>query len=477
LSNNIDSLCYVVKDLNLENRSGRIDAHFFDPRYFEMVNNLVNMGRKTGLKLWKLNGLLMPSKTNLTGGATPKGAVYLEEGIRFIRVQNVKESKIKIENAVFIERRIHDRQLRRSKLKPNDIVMTITGSYGIASVVPEDIGEANINQHIVKIESNNELVDVHYLSHFLNSQLCKTQIDRVATGSTRLALSYPAIKSLLILLPENIELQKEIAKQIDEIYQKAYDKLKERDKLLSTVDDVIIKKLDIKLPNEYSKTCFIEDVNGINRFDALSKSPYLHALRESIKKIPHEKLVELVVFKEKEAPAFNDYYRLVDLRNIEEKIGRVKVIEVDSLGSGKIKLHKGDICINCLNPEKAKTIYITQELDGCVGSTEFTPIEPLLDKINPAYLVVILRSKIVVDQWKYQITGSTPSRERIGDEELRETLIPKPEKDIQKEIAESVLGIIDKVAYLEQESKREIEHAKHKFLEYLNQVSTPSPDN
>ena len=81
---------------------------------------------------------------------------------------------------------------------------------------------------------------------------------------------------------------------------------------------------------------------------------------------------------------------------------------------------------------------------------------------------IILRSKIVLDQWKYQITGSSPSRERIRDYTLNETLIPLPDKDTtQKEIAKSVSGIIQKITQLEQECQQEIALAKNIFLEHI----------
>jgi len=202
---------------------------------------------------------------------------------------------------------------------------------------------------------------------------------------------------------------------------------------------------------------FVTDVEAGNRLDALSKAPYLHDLRESIERLPHETLEKLVIFPKSKSPAFSDYYRLVDLRNVEEKTGRVKITEVDTLGSSKILLRKNTICITCLNPEKAKAIFVNEELDGCAASTEFTSIEILDDSVETDYLIAVLRSKVVIDQWKYQITGSTPSKERIGENELKMTLVPKPDRRIQKMVGQNVKDTICKITSLEQEYRREIE--------------------
>ena len=100
--------------------------------------------------------------------------------------------------------------LARSQLRPGNVVLTITGTYGIAGVVPPGFGEANINQHSVKIVCG-PAIDPNYLSVFLNSTLCRPQLDRAVTGSTRPALDYTAIKNLRILFPKDLREQRSLA--------------------------------------------------------------------------------------------------------------------------------------------------------------------------------------------------------------------------------------------------------------------------
>ena len=70
-------------------------------------------------------------------------------------------------------------------------------------------------------------IDPEYLSVFLNSKLCRPQIDRAVTGSTRLALDYTAIRNLRILFPENLGEQQALARSV-------LDKLGEASKLHET---------------------------------------------------------------------------------------------------------------------------------------------------------------------------------------------------------------------------------------------------
>ena len=86
-------------------------------------------------------------------------------------------------------------------------MLTITGTYEITAVVQKGFPPANINQHSVKIEVNDEIMP-EYLFLFLNSDLCRSQFNRAVAGSSRLALDYPAIKALRILYPPDKHEQK-----------------------------------------------------------------------------------------------------------------------------------------------------------------------------------------------------------------------------------------------------------------------------
>ncbi len=207
---------FIVDSLFSNNPTKRLDAQFFNPRYFSTMNSLEQIADKHNWQVVLLKNLLQPSKEALTGGATPLGAAYPDEGAKFIRVQNVHPNRLvwNPEEDPCIDTHTHTSLLKRSQLKAGDVVFTITGSYGIAAVVPDDFGEANINQHSVRIRVNQNIIIPDYLSVFLNSELCRPQIDRAATGSSRLALDYTSIKELKVLLPANKEEQAGIVKTV-----------------------------------------------------------------------------------------------------------------------------------------------------------------------------------------------------------------------------------------------------------------------
>ena len=156
----------------------------------------------------------------LTGGLTPRGANYPNAGVIFIRVGNIQSYGLDLADVVFINKELHEGELKRCQLQPNDVLLAITGAtFDKACVFPSGVGEANINQHIVRIRTLPDL-NPHYLSTFLNSEIGTKQSNALTTGGTRPALDYVAIRSMKIPLPPP-EIQMEISTKLQDAYIEA----------------------------------------------------------------------------------------------------------------------------------------------------------------------------------------------------------------------------------------------------------------
>lgn len=468
---------FTVFASDLYNRTHRIDPHFFNPIYFDTLDEINKCSMHSTFASEPLGNLLKDSRTGITGGATPKGTPYVseDEGIKFIRVQNVRDFVTNTEDIVYIPKIIHETELRRSRLKANDVLLTITGvTYGYSAIVPENIGEANINQHLVRIKIDENKIYPQYLSCFLNCELAKVQMDRLVTGGTRPALDYPSIKEITILYPKSKEIQKSITNKTMDLVEKAYNKLNEKKLIYNSIDEKIIRLLGLNLPDKRLEKNFLADITNSDRIDARIHSPYYKEFLEILEKYPSKPLRQLVKLMDSARSKFLDIYTIVDLRDIEEKTGRYIKKEVMDLDNQKIVLQQGLIYVSCLNPTKGKSLLVDKSLDGSIVSNEFTPIKVISDEIIPEYLIAILRSKIALTQWEYTITGSTPSRERIGEKELLKTLIPipkrdvnNPENDLQNKIAKTILTDIKRIDELDAGYNYYILHAKDTFYNEL----------
>ncbi|MBX0421347.1 restriction endonuclease subunit S [Campylobacter jejuni] len=222
-----------LSEAQKDNESKRIDSEYFKKEYLE--NEAI-------IKIKDNYAFLENFIVKMTGGATPLGADYPDKGIPFLRVQNIMQNYFNVEDIVYISQQ-DDEYLKRSRLKFNDVLLTITGiSYGKSAVVERDLVGANINQHSVKIEVKN--INPYFLSTFLNSKFGKLQSDKKITGVTRPALDYQSIKKFLIpIFPMEFQLE------IQNLVKDSHKALEESKELYKKAEETLYLELGLDLKN------------------------------------------------------------------------------------------------------------------------------------------------------------------------------------------------------------------------------------
>ena len=172
--------------------------------------------------------------TKIGSGKTPRGGskVYLEEGILFLRSQNVHDTGLilKKTETVYISEEM-DSEMSATRVKPGDILLNITGaSIGRTCIVPADFQPANVNQHVCIIRVPKELQC--YLSYFLKSVFVKSQIDAFQNGASREGLNFEQIAQIVLCLPPS-------SVEILEIVNRLQNDLRLIDQLLAKTESAI----------------------------------------------------------------------------------------------------------------------------------------------------------------------------------------------------------------------------------------------
>lgn len=174
--------------------AGRLDPHF---------NNRANIALQKTLET--VHAVRLRSLVRqVTKGETPlwRGDDYQQEGIQFLRAQNVSPDGL-IGDALWIDHAV-DHRMQRSRLFGGEILYTMAGTIGIACIYPAERGRANINQAIAKIVLNSEdEIFKSYLVEILNSSICRRQAGRALTVSAQPNINFEQIKSLLIPIPKD----------------------------------------------------------------------------------------------------------------------------------------------------------------------------------------------------------------------------------------------------------------------------------
>src|SRR3989344_1608117 len=451
--------CFTIYANEFE---GRIDPHFYRPEFLELEKKIAKKTNK------KLGDFII----SVSGGATPSrqkdDELYTDEeqGIPFLRVQNITENGLVLDDVKFITKEVHETELKRSQIKEDNLLITITGRIASSCVVPKGF-EGNINQHSVVIETKDRKT-AEIIATFLNSSIGQKLALRRTSGGSRLALDYKALKSIPIILNEKI------VSLMDNAYKEQKNKEEKTAEFLDSINDYVLDELGIKLPELKDKMIYLVDSDAVQnkRADAYYYQPKFEEIEKAVKKGK---------FEVKELNDIAD-----ELLSGQRPKGGVRQINegIPSLG-GEHVLSDGKIATTNLkfipkefhkkqlkSKVQKRDIIIVKDgaTTGKVGIIpENYPFEEaninehvfllrVKKEINPYYIFSIIKSELGQVQINREITGGTIMG--IIRETTESLKIPLPPLSIQNKIAEEVKKRMQKAEQLQKEAKEELEKAK-----------------
>ncbi len=204
-----------------------------DSKYYQLRDTIQEYEIKNQKNVLRLGDVI----DNITDGEHA-GQVFVKKGILFLKNSSIKDFDISTNDGFYITEEKH-KMLSRSALHPRDVLFTTIGHLGSAAIVPENFCEANMNQNFVKMKINEEQISPYYVTCFLNSKVARREINSLLTGNIQSILTYPKIKSIKILRPDD----RNIEKEIEEKYKTALEYSHIAREKISNV----IKELELKL--------------------------------------------------------------------------------------------------------------------------------------------------------------------------------------------------------------------------------------
>ena len=356
-----------------------------------------------------------------------------------------------------------DFEIKRSRLKEKDVLLTITGvSYGKSAVVPKEIEGANINQHSVKMEL--EGLSPYFLSTFLNSKIGKLQSDKYIVGVTRPALDYTSIKKFLI---PNIS---EVFQQhIEDIILKAHMKRLDSQNLYSSAESYLLECLGmtdfVANTENYNIKTLKESFLETGRIDSEYYLPKYDEIEELIQKSNYTKLSELCTLIDhgKQPP----YIEGGEIRVFSQKWIGDKSIDYSFINDICEPRTSIDFATN--NPDyvcrKNDILYysVGANIGYCHNYLSDIPVVPGSfitiiraneTKINPIYLGFVLNS--FIGRYQSEKRKSGTAQPYIYPKDLREFLIPLIRPEVQAQIAQ----YIQESYALRKEAQHFLEEAK-----------------
>jgi len=216
---------FVVKFKDLQ-EGKRYDPHYYQPSVARILG-ILRTSKWDAITIGEL-------AAQIVNGLDCRR--YVEKGNPYIRVENVRENEIDLEEVKLVE--LSPAKIPFSiRLKEGDILFTRKGSYGICAVVTKELENCIISSEIIKITLKAGF-NSYYVAAFMNSELGKMQTRRIAVGAIMPGISHGALEAIRVLIPAD-ELQTEIVREIKKRIALARRLEREAERLEQVVDENI----------------------------------------------------------------------------------------------------------------------------------------------------------------------------------------------------------------------------------------------
>ncbi|MBM9836174.1 restriction endonuclease subunit S [Rhodococcus hoagii] len=306
---------------------------------------------------------------------------YVGDGVIFLRSQNVVPHGFDLSDVRYIPEEFHSR-LKKSALRPGDVVTVRTGSPGATAVVPNEWGSANCSDLVITRPCGD--VDPYWLSYYINSAAAGF-VNSMLVGAVQQHFNVGAARSMVLELPP-IHEQRAIA----DVLGALDDKIAANRKLIGAIDEVAV--LQVQAANGMRTA--IADVVEHNR---RTHSP--ESMDSDV--VAH---YSLPAFDEGGIPALDDPV---------------------TIKSAKFLIERPSVLISKLNPRFPRVWDVpTVGPEPAYASTEFLVLEPRY--CSTSVLWALLREPVVSVQLESKVAGTSGSHQRVKPADLLATEIVDP---------------------------------------------------
>jgi len=309
-----------------------------------------------------------------------------------------------------------------------------------------------------------------FLQKILRSDAFKKLLNTKTTGISKARVKQNEFLEIEIPLPSLIEQEKIIDTHNNEIAKAALLQ-QQAIKLGEDIEKYLFEELGIKISKYKKQAGYISEISfqAIERWSVEFIKHSLNSSFISNSKYAPVKLKEIIEgyqyglsVKALKENVGIPMLRMNNINNSDLIIDNLKFIpKTDEIGN--FILNKGDLLFNRTNSKELVGKTAVFELDD-----EFTFASYLIRVvINPKladchYINFLFNSPILQfqkDLISRQITGQA----NINAQEMKEFLFPLPSLDKQKEIANTIKAIRDKIADYKSKAKQIIKKAEHEF--------------
>jgi type I restriction enzyme S subunit len=151
----------------------------------------------------------------VTSGSRGWASYYSDKGALFLRMGNVRYETTKLDLNDLQHVNLPDTvEGKRSLIKQDDLIISITADVGRVARIDRDLGEAYINQHLALARPSKSINAEYFAMCIASQNIGVKQIQELKRGATKAGLGLDDIRSLALPIPSFDE-QTEIVSRVE----------------------------------------------------------------------------------------------------------------------------------------------------------------------------------------------------------------------------------------------------------------------
>lgn len=183
--------------------------------FLDMFGDPVKNGK--GWEFTEIENIARKDKNSIKAGpfgSSLKKEFYVAEGYKIYGQEQVIKDDLTFGNYYIDENKY--KELESCKVQSGDILISLVGTYGKISIVPEKFEAGIINPRLMKLSPNNKIIRSDFLKFLLQSEFVARQLKTQSRGGTMDIINVGIIKKVKIPLP-SISLQNQFAERVQAI--------------------------------------------------------------------------------------------------------------------------------------------------------------------------------------------------------------------------------------------------------------------
>ena len=352
---------------------------------------------------------------------------FYSEGVPFVTSKNIVNGSLDLENTSYISEQDANEINKRSKVDPNDILMSMIGTIGSAVLIDFEPSFCIKNVALIKPQE----VLPKFLIQLIVSPLFQNYLKDSLDGGIQKFVALGTLRHLNVPLPSSSE-QRAIAEALSDV-----------DELLGSLEKLIAKKRAIK------QAAMQQLLTGKTRLPEFSG-------KWEMKRIGDISDVDPENLPSGTSPDFTFNYISLEQVDAGRLLGYLQVKFCTAPSRARRVLRYGDVLMSTVRPGLMAHLLYREQIPNAVCSTGFAVLRAKPQLSDPGFLFAHLLGHVVNKQIEKTLAGSNYPAINGRDVRLLEIPCP-PQIHEQRAIAAVLSDMDDEITALER--RRDKTHA------------------